>query len=70
MRSAGETRLLKLVAERRARAGWSRPDISRAYGVSVDTLARWAFAGGWRDKDLAAKRDAERSHGEDEQQPQ
>jgi hypothetical protein len=47
--------ILKEEAERQARAGSSRPDISRRLGVPMHTLARWAFEGGWRDKDIAAE---------------
>ncbi|MDP3739986.1 MAG: hypothetical protein Q8R02_21560 [Hyphomonadaceae bacterium] len=47
--------ILREEAERQARAGSSRPDISRRLGVPMHTLARWAFEGGWRDKDIAAE---------------
>jgi hypothetical protein len=47
--------ILKEEAERQARAGSGRPDISRRLGVPMHTLARWAFEGGWRDKDIAAE---------------
>jgi hypothetical protein len=50
-----ERMILEEEAERQARAGSSRPDISRRLGVPMHTLARWAFEGGWRDKDIAAE---------------
>jgi hypothetical protein len=54
-RSEDESAILRKEAERRVRAGESRADISRALNVPLATLANWAFAGGWRAKDIAAE---------------
>ena len=53
-----ETIRLQQEAERRTRAGQSRPDISRELGVPLHLLASWALKGGWRIKDLRAERSA------------
>ena len=60
MQSEAETQILKEEAERMARANMPRPEISRALAVPLHTLARWAFEGRWRTKDLAAEGEAER----------
>jgi hypothetical protein len=61
-----ETIRLQQEAERRARAGQWRTDISRELGVPLHTLSRWAFAFGWREKDIRAERAAQQQ----QQQPQ
>jgi hypothetical protein len=53
--SEDETILLQQEAESRARAGHSRTDIAHQLGVPLHTLARWAFEGRWREKDILAE---------------
>jgi hypothetical protein len=61
IRTRSEILDLKQQAERLARAGAPRTDISRALGVPLATLNRWAFEGCWRRKDLDAEGEAERA---------
>jgi hypothetical protein len=42
-------------AERRVRSGESRAEVSRSMGIPLGTLAQWALAGGWRQKDIDAE---------------
>ncbi len=58
-RSYSEIMGLQMEAERLVRMGESRADVSRRLGVSVQTLAGWALAGGWRKKDLDMERSGE-----------
>jgi hypothetical protein len=60
IRTEAETKILREEAERLARMNWRRPEISRLLDVPLHTLAKWAFEGGWRAKDLAAEAEPER----------
>jgi hypothetical protein len=59
-RTDTETRILREEAERLVRMNWKRTQIARTLGVPLHTLARWAYEGGWRAKDLAAEGEPER----------
>lgn len=58
-RDDAETIRLQQEAERRVRAGQSRPDISRELGLPLHLLASWALKGGWRIKDIRAEQSAQ-----------